>query len=556
MKTRILIIGANAAGAKAAAKARRLDPTAEIMVVDKGSFISYGACGIPYYVSKTVADLQELMSTQTGMVRDAAFFRDCKGVQVITGTTAVSINRAVKEVMLHDRKSGQSSTVRYDKLILATGSVPAIHPLYNLGCSNILVVKTLEDAARLREKAVAGKAVCIVGGGLIGLEMAEALSLMGLRVTVVEMCEQLLPGVLDPELAGLMERHLGEKGVKVITSCEVLGFDGEITVETAITNRGEVPAELVVLAPGVVPDVLLAEEAGLMLGITGAIAVNERMQTSDPDIYACGDCVEAFHLVSGKNVYLPRGSTANKQGRVAGINAVGGEATFGGTIGTTIIKVLDFNAGRTGLTEVAARAAGYEVVTALSPALDKALFFPGAKQIALKLVADVATGRILGLQAVGSGAIDKRIDAAAVAITFGATAEQLAQLDLSYAPPFAAAMDNLVVAADILKNKLAGHAKGITAEAVYRKIEAGEDFVLLDVRSPEEGVAIIGARQIPFHKLRRELATLPRDKEIIAFCKVGIRGYEAQKILEAAGFSDVKFIDGGLLVWPGSVQAL
>ena len=554
MENRIIIIGANAAGAKAAARARRMDPRAEIVLIDKGAFISYGACGIPYYVSGTVTELKELMSTPFGVERGSSFFRKFKGVEILTGTTAVGIDRTAKAVTLHDRESGQSSTVRYDKLILATGSTPAIHPLYNLGCSNILVVKTMADAKLLKEKAVPGKAVCIVGGGLIGLEMAEALMIRGLRVTVVEMCDQLLPGVLDSDMAKLLERHLEEKGVRVITSCQVFGFDGEITVERAITNHGEVPADMVVLAPGVIPDVLLAEEAGLQLGVTGAIAVNERLQTSDPDIYACGDCVEATHLIAGVKVYVPLASTANKQGRVAGSNAAGGETTFAGVLGTIIVKVFDFNAGKTGLTEEEAKAAGYQVETVLSSAHDRAHFFPGATLIVLKLLADRATGLVLGLQAVGPGGVDKRIDVAATAMTFGATVDQLAQLDLAYSPPFSSAMDNLIVAADIMRNKLAGHARGITAKAVMRKIEAEEDFLLLDVRSPGESAeyGLKGAIQIPLDMLREKLGDLPKDKEIIAFCKSSSRGYEAQKILDAAGFPDVKFLDGGMLTWPNA----
>lgn len=553
---RIIVIGANAAGAKAAAKARRIDPRAEITVVDRGEFISYGACGIPYYVSDTVADVKELMSTPVGVVRDAAFFRKVKGVEVITGTEAVAIDRSAGTVTFYERSSGKTTVLPYDRLVLATGSSPSIPPLENMGCPNILTVKTLEDAQLIKEKAAPGKSVCIVGGGLIGLETAEALRERGMAVTVVEMREQLLPGVLDPEMARLVEKHLQEKGVTVLTACTVAGFDGTTRVEKAITTRGEVLADLVILAPGVRPNVTLAREAGLEIGETGAIAVNERLQTSDPAIYACGDCCETTHLVSGRKIFVPLGSTANKQGRVAGINAAGGASTFSGVLGTAIVKVFEMNAGKTGLTETEARSLGYQVETVLAPAPDRAHFFPGAKPIALKLVADKATGRVLGLQAVGLGAVDKRIDAAVSAITFGATADQLAQLDLAYAPPYAAAMDNLIVAADILRNKLSGHARGITPVEVRKKLQEEEDFILLDVRSPGEHaeVRIAGAKLIPLGALREKLESLPRDKEIVAFCKVSLRGYEAQKILEAAGYADVKFMDGGILTWPYELE--
>ncbi|MBI1919837.1 MAG: FAD-dependent oxidoreductase [Geobacter sp.] len=553
---KILVIGANAAGAKAAAKAKRLNPAAEVTVVDRGEFISYGACGIPYYVSDTVKELRELMSTPAGVVRNPAFFARVKGVTVITGTEAVEIDRSGKKVTVLEQKSGEIRTLPYDRLVLATGSHPATPVLYNVQCPSIVTVKSIEDAERLKARALPGTAVCVVGGGLIGLETAEALRMRGVRVTVLEMRDQLLPGVLDPEMAHQVEKELRANGVEVVTSCQVVGFDGEKQVERVITNRGEFPADLVVCAPGVRPNVTLAEQAGLTLGTTGAIAVDERMRTSDPDIFACGDCCETTHLVTGRKVYLPMGSTANKQGRVAGINAAGGDATFSGVLGTTIIRVFDCNAGKSGLTEAEARALGYDVETVLAPAPDRPHFMPEAKPIALKLVADRATGRILGLQAAGMGDVDKRIDAAATAITFGATAEQLSQLDLAYAPPFASAMDNLIVAADIMKNKLAGEAKGIKPREVWRKLEDGEDFILLDVRSPDEHgeVRIAGAKLVPLGVLREKLDSLPRDKEIITYCKVSLRGYEAQKILQAAGFADVKFMDGGILTWPYELE--
>lgn len=552
MKMRIVVIGANAAGAKAASKAKRINPKAEVTLIDRGTFISYGACGIPYYVSDTVAEVKDLMSTPVGVVRDAPFFKKVKGVDVVTGTEAVGIDRQARKVQLLEKATGRSYAIEYDRLVIATGSSPFVPQLENADLKNILTVKSIEDAELLKGQAVSGKSACIVGGGLIGLETTEALQRKGMKVTIVEMRDQLLPGVFDPEMAFLVGKQLRMNKVELITACRVTGFAGEGAVARVITEKGEVPADLVVLAPGVTPNVKLAKDSGLEIGTTGAIRVDSRMCTSDPHIYACGDCCEATHLVTGRKVFVPLGSTANKQGRVAGINAAGGEATFNGILGTSIVKVFNVNAGKTGLTEAEAKACGYDVETVLSPAPDRAHFFPGAKPIALKLVADRTRGKILGLQAVGEGAVDKRVDAAAAAITFGATADQLAHLDLAYAPPYSAAMDNLIVAADILKNKLAGHARGISPMEVKKKLDDGDDFILLDVRSPAEHaeVGIEGAKLIPLGALREKLDTLPKDKEIITFCKISLRGYEAQKILDAAGFSDAKFMDGGILTWP------
>lgn len=556
MKMRIVVIGANAAGAKAASKAKRINPKADITLIDRGSFISYGACGIPYFVSDTVADVKALMSTPVGVVRDAHFFNKVKGVIVKTHTEVMSIDRDSRVVHLLESTTGVGFSLEYDRLILATGSSPYIPQISKVDLGNILSVKSIEDAELLKNCAISGDTACIVGGGLIGLETAEALQQKGMRVTVIEMRDQVLPGVLDPEMASLVEKHLRQKGVTVMTSCTVTGFKGSTTVEAVCIGDRELPAGLVVLAPGVTPNIGLARAAGLDIGISGAIAVDARLCTNDPNIYACGDCCETTHLITGKKVHIPLGSTANKQGRVAGINAAGGEATFPGVIGTSILRVFSINAGKTGLTESEARANGFDVETVISPAHDKAHFFPGAKPIVLKLIADRKTGRLLGLQAVGEGAVDKRLDAAATAITFQATAEQLSQIDLAYAPPYSAAMDNLIVAADILKNKLSGHARGISPQEVKRKFDEDDDFILLDVRSPAEHgeIGIEGAKLIPLGMLREKLEELPRDKEIITFCKISLRGYEAQKILDAAGFENTKFMDGGILAWPYSLR--
>ena len=552
MKMNIVVIGANAAGAKSASKAKRINPKAEVTVIDRGNFISYGACGIPYFVSDAVEDVKELMSTAVGVVRDHHFFKKVKGVTVKTNTEVIAIDRAAKSVCLRDAQTSQETTLAYDRLILATGSSPFIPKINNVDLTNVLTVKSIEDAELLKRLAVHGSRACIVGGGLIGLETAEALCHKGLQVTVVEMRDQVLPGVLDREMAALVEKQLKQQGVTVMTGCAVSGLVGDDAVEAVQIGDMQIPADLVVLAPGVTPNVELARTAGLEIGVTGAIAVDKLQCTSDPNIYACGDCCETTHLITGKKVFIPLGSTANKQGRVAGINAAGGEATFAGVIGTSILRVFNLNAGKTGLTEAEARANGFDVETVLSPSHDKAHFFPGAKPIVLKLVAERSTGRILGLQAVGEGNVDKRLDAAATAITFGATAEQVSQLDLAYAPPYSAAMDNLIVAADILKNKLAGHARGISSHEVKRMLDDGDDFILLDVRSPAEHgeVRIEGAKLIPLGMLREKLEELPRDKEIITYCKISLRGYEAQKILDAAGFENTKFMDGGILAWP------
>jgi rhodanese-related sulfurtransferase len=303
---------------------------------------------------------------------------------------------------------------------------------------------------------------------------------------------------------------------------------------------------------GVRPNTALARRAGLETGETGGIKVDEHMRTSDPDIYAAGDCVQSTDILTGRPCYVPLGSTANKQGRVAAINLCGGDDTFPGVLGSTVCKVFDYCVARTGLTETAARELGHEVTAALAPAPDRANYMPTAKMLMLKLVVDSDTRRLLGAQAVGPGAGDKRLDVAATAIAAGMTVDQLANLDLCYAPPYSPAMDNLITAANVARNKLDGHMVGMSAAEVYRMLSEKKDFVFLDVRTPGEHnqVRLPGSTLIPVSTLRGRLDEIPRDKEIVTFGQISLRGYEAALILRAAGYEKVRVLDGGITMWP------
>jgi len=550
---KVLIIGGVAAGPKAAAKVVRLMPDADVTIVEKGKLLSYAGCGLPYYVSGVVKEQNELLCTPAGTVRDPVFFRKVKNVHVLSETEAVEIDRAGKRVRVRALGSGEESWLDYDKLVLATGGTPVVPPLPNVGLEGIFTLHGVHDAEGIRAVLAREKArdVVIVGGGLIGIEATEALVEKGCRVTVVEMLSQIL-SMLDWEIARLVEQHMESHGVKVLTETKVLRFDGNGGVTHVVTKQGPLPADMVILAVGVRPNVKLGREAGLEIGPTGAIAVDPRMRTSDPDIYAAGDCVESMDLVTGRPCYVPLGSTANKQGRVAAVNVCGGQDTFPGVLGSTVCKVFDFCVGRTGLTETAARELGYETAVAMAPGPDRAHYMPGAAPLLLKLVVDAKTRRLLGAQAVGPGAGDKRIDVAAMAIAAGMTVDQLANADLCYAPPYAPAMDNIITAANVVRNKLDGRMVGVSAREVHRMIESGNSFVFLDVRSPaeHEQVRLPGATLIPLGALRERLDEIPRDGEIVTFCKVSLRGYEAALILRAAGFEKVRVMDGGIAMWP------
>ena len=353
-------------------------------------------------------------------------------------------------------------------------------------------------------------------------------------------------------MARLIERHMESHGVKVMTNTQVTAFEGEGRVSAVLTSHGRLPADLVVLGIGVKPNVDLARSAGLKIGPTGAIQVDPGMRTSDPDIYAAGDCAESTDLVTGKPCYVPMGSTANKQGRVVAINVCGGQDQFPGVLGSAVCRVFDFCVARTGLTEAAARQHGYEVTTVLVPETDRPHYMPAAKLLIIKLVVDTRTRKLLGAQAVGPGAGDKRMDVAAMAITAGMTVDQLSKVDLCYAPPYSPALDNIITAANVARNKLDGQVVCITPMEAKARLDAKEDLVLLDVRSPAEYQQehLAGSTLIPLGALRARLNELPQDKEIVAFCKVSLRGYEAARILQGAGFKRVRVMDGGMAVWP------
>ena len=550
---KVVIIGGVAAGPKAAAKVVRLMPDADVTIVEKGKLLSYAGCGLPYYVSGVVKEQSELLCTPTGTVRDPVFFRKVKNVHVLSETEAIEVDRAGKRVQVRALGSGEESWLDYDKLVLATGGTPVVPPIPNVGLQAIFTLHGVHDAEGIRAVLAQGRAqdVVVVGGGLIGIEATEALVDKGCRVTVVEMLPQIL-SILDWEIAKLVEQHMESRGVRVLTGTKVLRFDGNGGVTDVVTDQGTLPADMVILAVGVRPNVKLAREAGLDIGPTGAIAVDPRMRTSDPDIYSAGDCVESMDLVTGRPCYVPLGSTANKQGRVAAVNVCGGQDTFPGVLGSTVCKVFDFCVGRTGLTETAARELGYETTVAMAPGPDRAHYMPGAAPLLLKLVVDAKTRRLLGAQAVGPGAGDKRIDVAAMAIAAGMTVDQLANADLCYAPPYSPAMDNIITAANVARNKLDGRMVGVSAKEVHRMMEAGNGFFFLDVRSPaeHEQVRLPGATLIPLGALRERLGELPRDREIVTFCKVSLRGYEAALILKAAGFEKVRVMDGGIAMWP------
>lgn len=558
-KKRVVVIGGSAAGPKAAAKARRLDEDADVTIIQKIPELSMASCGYPYYVGGFFDDRSALLSSPTGVVRDPLYYINAKNIVALTETDALSIDRTNKTVLCQHTRTGEEREIPYDSLILATGALPIMPPVPGCDLDGITTLQSIRDAdylRRIRDEKKIQKAV-VIGGGLIGIETCEALNLAGIEITVVELLPQLLT-FLDWELAQLVENHIRGKGVNVFTGnglAAFLGEEGRLT-GVKLANGTELPCQLAVVAIGVRPNTVLAREAGLELGAKGGIVVNEYMQTSDPSIYSAGDCVEITHRLTGKRVHAPYGDLANLEGRVAGENAILGNAvTFPGTIGTGICKIFDYAAGTTGLCEKSARETGFaDALTVINASPDKPNFMNG-KLLVTKLVADRATGRVLGAQCVGPGAVAKQIAQWSLAIQGGLSVEDLVNSDLPYAPPFSLAIDHFIATAHLMQNKLKGRLKGISAAEVKAKASSANPPFLLDVRGPDEYEAMrlgIGETLIPLGVLRKRLNELPADKdaEIISYCKISLRGYEAALILEANGWRNVRVMEGGIMSWP------
>ncbi|MBN1788247.1 MAG: FAD-dependent oxidoreductase [Sedimentisphaerales bacterium] len=550
---KVVIIGGVAAGPKVAAKINRLDPDADVTIVEKGTLLSYAGCGLPFYIGGVVKSQGELMSSPAGVVRDPIFFQQVKNVHIMNQTEAVEIDRDKKQVRVKHLIDSTESLLDYDKLVLATGSEPIIPNIEGNNLSNIFTLHGVSDAEGIKAALDKGKArdVVIVGGGLIGIEMTEALVMRGCRVTIIEKLPQILR-VLDRELAMLVDNHLESHGIKVLTSTEVKRFQGTDKVESVMTDKGTFPADLVIVAVGNRPNIALAQQAALEIGTTGAIKVSPQMQTSDKDIYAAGDCVENIDLITQKPVYVPLGSTANKQGRVAAINICGGNDAFSPILGAVACKVFDYNVAVTGLTERAAKQANFDVVTVLVPAPDREHFVRGAEVLMLKLVVDKKSRKLLGAQGISRGNADKRIDVATTAITAGMTVDQIANLDLCYAPPYSPVIDNLITAANVARNKLDGLMNGISPIQLRQLIDENNDCTLLDVRTPAEyhQIRLADSTLIPLVSLRTRFGELDREKSTVIFSSYSLRAYEAAFILKKEGFSNVRVLDGGLEMWP------
>lgn len=559
MGKKIVVIGAVALGPKVACRARRLDPEAEILLIDRDDVISYGGCGIPYYVSGDVTDRKALLSTIFHVVRDPDFFNVYKRVTVRVRTEVLSIDRRAKTVRLKNLDTGAEEDVAYDTLVLATGSTPFVPPVPGAQLGRCLPMANMHQADMVKGLIESGKvgSAVVVGAGAIGIEMCEALSdLWGIETTLVEMTPQVLPQAFGPDFARIVQHELERAGVKVLTGDTLLEVldDGTGNVRGVVTkNAGEIPCDLVLFAAGARPNSGLARAAGLAVGQFGGVLVDSRMRTSDPNIYAGGDCVEIKNLVSGQNAHLPLGSMANRQGRVIGTNVAGGHARFDGAVGTFVIKVFELGAARAGLTELQAKAAGFDPAYAIIPTTDRAHFFPGAKMLYLKLIADRKSRRVLGIEAIceNGDAAKARVDAVAAILPFHPTVDQISNLEVAYAPPFAQAMDVLNATANALDNILDGRSKGIGVEEFLERFRKGE-FTVVDTRLARGAKACAEKYpgrwlSFPQEDIPGRLDDLPEGDDVVLFCNSGMRSYDSHCFLASKG-RDLPHVHGGWLM--------
>ena len=561
MGKKILVIGGVAAGPKTACRVKRLLPDAKVTIVDSDSIISYGGCGIPYFVSGDVSDEKELRTTSFHVVRDEAFFNDAKGVTMLTRTRALAIDRQAKTVQVESLDTGEKNDIPYDKLVLATGSSPNRLQIPGADLKGVYFVNDMHRAVAIKNDLAQGKVgkAVVIGGGAIGLEMAESLAdLWGIETTVLEFMDQLLPRIVDPPFAAMLKKHLRDNNVSVFTGESATGIEGDAAgrVCRVITPKRTIDADLVIVSVGVRPRSELARDAGLKVSEQGGIEVNSNMQTSDPDIYAAGDCVEILNQVSGMKNIAPMGSLANRQGRVAADNIAGIPSQFEGWVGSFIMKAFECCIGGTGLSHSSAVALGFDAEVAITAQSDRAHFFPTQAVIMLQMVFDRTNRKVLGLQGFGpmNDSLLARINAGAGLIAKGATIEDFSNLELAYAPPFSTAVDALNATANAADNIAAGRLRTVSIKDFMTWMDspkAKPDWAALDIRQPKEATEFVNSfgddlwKAIPYVNVRSRYQELPDDKTLIIICDAGTRSSEVQIFLDSVGLTNNLVLGGG-----------
>ena len=535
---KVLIIGGVAAGTKVAAKLKRENRNHEVTILTDSKDISYAGCGLPYYVGDIITDRDELI------VNTPETFTELTGAKVLTKVRVTEVNPETHTVEALDLETNKTSTYEYDKLVIATGADPIKPPLDGVDLENVFLMRTPEDAIALKDAVEAGniKRAVVVGGGFIGLEVAENLVIQGIKTTVIDMAEMVPPG-FEPEFIEYMQNHLAEHGIMTFMGTRLESIIGEGKVEKIKTDKNVMKADAVILSIGIRANTGFLADTNIEMMPNRTIKVNEFLETSIKDIYAIGDCASVTNRMTKVAAWSPMGSTANITGRILAKNINGESISYGGVLGTGVAQLPDLNIGRTGLTEVAAKDAGYDVESVVTVVDDKAHYFPGASVFIVKMLADKKTKKLLGLQVLGKGAVDKMIDIAVTAITMGATLEDIEHMDLAYAPPFSTAIHPFAHTVNVLLNKISGNFKTITP---------------LDYAAGKaEGYKIIDASIVPsltkypyldLNKIDEKPPTFDKDEKLLLVCSKGKRAYMLQNRLEHLGYSNTLVLEGGSIL--------
>lgn len=540
-RMKVIIVGGVAGGATAAARIRRLNEHAEITVFERSGYISYANCGLPYYIGDVITEPEEL-TLQT----PESFFKRFR-INMKIHHEVISIHPECKTVSVKNLENGEIFEENYDKLILSPGAKPTQPRLPGVGIDKLFTLRTVEDTFRIKEYINKNhpKSAVLAGGGFIGLELAENLMELGMDVTIVQRPKQLM-NPFDPDMASMIHNEMRKHGIKLVLGYTVEGFkEKDNGVEVLLKDNQSLQADMVVLAIGVTPDTVLAKEAGLELGIKESIVVNDRMETSVPDIYAAGDAVQVKHYVTGNDALISLAGPANKQGRIIADNICGGDSRYLGSQGSSVIKVFDMTAATTGINETNAKKSGLEVDTVILSPMSHAGYYPGGKVMTMKVVFEKESYRLLGAQIIGYEGVDKRIDVLATAIHAGLNATQLKDLDLAYAPPYSSAKDPVNMAGFMIDNIAKGTLKQWHLEDMD-KISRDKDVVLLDVRTVGEFSMghIDGFKNIPVDELREQISEIEKGKPVYLICQSGLRSYIASRILEGNGYETYNFSGG------------
>ena len=531
---KVLIIGGVAAGTKTAAKLKREDRSIEVTVITKDQDISYAGCGLPYYVGGFIESREELI------VNTPQKYSGLTGVEVRTGKEAVALDAAKKEVTLKDVRTGNTETWPYDKLVIATGASAAELPIEGKDLPGVFKMRTPDDAEDMRTYAEINhvKKAVVIGAGFIGLEAAENLHARGIQVTVIDFAPQVLPNILDPEMADYVKNHLLNAGIRVITGTSAKQIQGTDKVTGVETSEGTLSCEMLIMAAGIRPNTAFLEGTGIEM-FKGTILVDSQMKTSLDDVYAAGDCAMVTNRITGKRQWSPMGSSANLEGRTLAQVLAGAQKTYPGVLGTGVVKLPGLNAGRTGLTEAQAREAGYDVETVLVPTDDKAHYYPDSSFLITKLIADWKTRKVLGVQVLGPGEVDKMVDIAVMGINMGAVLEDFENADFAYAPPFSTAIHPFVQAVYVLINKLDGTLVSMTP-AEYAAGKA-EGYRVVDVLPEPE---IKGAFFVDLAKVNGEIEGLDKKEKILIVCARGKRAYFLQNRMRYYGYENTVVLEG------------